>query len=240
MKKYEPKITNNKRINTPIVNNPDSNESRFWVFSFKYFRQIDNFGLGNEDTKWFMSLIDKLTSLSSIQVERIETDSQLKDNLRYHPIDWNAKNIPLKREDFKWLPEEIIENNEEIPFYQFQISQAKGRVIGFWEANKRQFNIVLLDQKHNMQPSKLYSYKVDFTRSLQTEYTSLLASVDSLRRKCLRNKCCNHKKELENLVNNNNSTNFVCFQLDDDFQDLFYENIKDKSIREIFETGLIE
>ncbi len=68
-------------------------------------------------------------------------------------------------------------NDEEFPFYQSQISMSLGRVVGFFDENHEHFYILLLDHKHNLQPSKDYSYKVGDTTQMFCEYTSLLMEV---------------------------------------------------------------
>lgn len=56
-----------------------------------------------------------------------------RDAYRFHPIDWAAKNIPIQRMDFDWIERKILENVDEYPFLQFQVSTALGRVIGFFD-----------------------------------------------------------------------------------------------------------
>jgi hypothetical protein len=44
-----------------------------------------------------------------------------------------AKNIPIQRIDFDWIERKILENEDEYPFLQFQVSTALGRVVGFFD-----------------------------------------------------------------------------------------------------------
>ena len=152
-------------INTkkPIIKDQ---KKRLWSFSFKYFRQIDYFGIDGMQNKWFISLLEKLQELSNYDVNLLAVNIPLKNANRYHIINWDAKNIPIKRSDIDWIEKDIIDNEEDFPFFQFQLSKALGRIVGFWESDYSTFNIVLLDPKHNLQPSKRFDYKVDNTSIL--------------------------------------------------------------------------
>ncbi len=143
-----------------------------WTFSFRYWRQVDFFGLSGAESKWFVSLLEKLKELSYFEVEKFVEDSSQKSAWRYHPINWSQKNIPIKRDDLEWVDTQYLENEDEFPLLQFQISRALGRVVGFWD-EKKIFNIVLLDPLHNIQPSKSHSYRVDKTGILGCEYSSI-------------------------------------------------------------------
>lgn len=115
----------------------------------------------------------------------------------------------------------ILDNEEDYPFFQFQISKGLGRVIGFWSEDYRFFYIVLLDPKHNMQPAGDYNYKVDNTSIEFCEFSSLLMDIDRIKgSKCLLDGC-NCKAELNKLPTNLNRGRFVYFQLDEDYYEEF-------------------
>lgn len=148
-----------------------------WVFSFRYWEQIEYFGLDTQDPKWFVSFLEKVKDLSKENRNFILDDYQCQQRLRYHKINWKQKNIPISRSDLSWVDTVYLDNSDEYEFYQFQISQALGRIIGFWDENLI-FNIVLLDPLHNIQPSKNYGYKIDKCSRLSCNYTELLSIID--------------------------------------------------------------
>lgn len=90
-----------------------------WAFSFKYFNQIDLFGFSHTKRSWFSSLLERLKELSSIDIEKLSSDTNLKQALRYHEIDWMANKIPISRSDLSWIHPEILKNEEEFPLLQF-------------------------------------------------------------------------------------------------------------------------
>ncbi|MBU0695986.1 MAG: hypothetical protein KKE39_05605, partial [Bacteroidetes bacterium] len=153
MSNFKPVIGKVKDTNKPNVGNRIKDQLT-WSFSFRYFNQSEYFGLGEIDSKWFVSVINRLRDLGKEDIESFIKDHRVKDSNRYHKIDWDANNIPIKREDIYWVDKNIIENEEDYPFFQFQVSKGLGRVIGFWKEDYSAFFIVLLDPKHNMQPSK--------------------------------------------------------------------------------------
>jgi len=200
---------------------------------------MEYFGVGETSTKWFVSLLEKLRDLSKEDRDSFLKDHRMKDANRYHLIDWDAKNIPIRRSDIDWVEKEVIQNEEDYPFFQFQISTGLGRIIGFWDENYRFFNIVLLDPKHNMQPSKDYDYKVDNTSIEHCELTSLLMDIDGIKGlNCLIDGCrC--KEELNKLPTKLNRGRFVYFQIDEDYYGEFLEKTQSKSIKELIELGLL-
>lgn len=227
------------RHNHPVSNfKPD--HSSGWAFSFKYFKQIDYFGI-KEPPSWFAALLERFHDLCSKNPNDFKANHREKIGYRYHEIDWAAENIPIKREDLNWIEEDILSNLVEFPFYQFQISKANGRIVGFWDVNPQIFHIVLLDPKHNIQPAGgKYNFRVDKTEILPCKYTSLLVEIDKLKSKRCFCEKCTFKTELSSLQDRFNSGNFVYFQLDDDFYQEFRNKTSDKSITEIVEQWLID
>lgn len=151
-------------------------KEKLWTFSFRFWRQLENFGFGgaNLSMNWFVSLLDQLKALSSETVDDIRCgrDSRKVDVLRYHEINWTQRNIPLQRKDFGWLPDDFLNNEEEFPFYQFQISTGNGRIVGFWD-DEDVFNVLLMDPRHNMQPSKNYNYRVDPCEPMRNQFEEI-------------------------------------------------------------------
>ena len=143
-------------------------------FSFEFFKEIDYFGIGDCDTKWFSSLFEAINVYSSMDLSKLPRNK----TTRYHEINWEQKNIPIKFEDLDWLPknEQILVSPNEI--FQLNITKGSGRIIGFIIANI--FYIVLLDPKHNLQPSKDYNYKVDPTSISETQYEEVKSKFDKL------------------------------------------------------------
>lgn len=111
-------------------------------------------------------------------MDEVTRDQATKASLRIHDIDWDAKNIPISRDDIDWVDEVYWGNPDEYPLMQFHISKALGRVVGFLDERQR-FNVVLLDPKHNLQPSKFANYRIRSTTIGQCEYTGLLAHAAS-------------------------------------------------------------
>jgi hypothetical protein len=227
---------------TAVTKRPVTNENladKKWSFSFKYFGQDRYFGLADSEPKWFVSLLERLKDLSAQSVDSFLSSYSIKDAYRYHLIDWNATNIPIQRKDIDWVDKNIIDNEVDYQFYQFQVSKAKGRVVGFWEPGFDYFYIVLLDTKHNLQPSKDYDYRVDNTVILHCQYTSLMMDIDRVKGiQCTANDCkCKH--ELIQLPKKHDGGNVIYFKIEDEYLDEFHSKIKNKSLREIIELGLL-
>jgi hypothetical protein len=235
----KPVIGNQVSTNKPVIKK--IKDQLDWSFSFKYFKQIDFFGLGEMQTKWFVSLIDKLTELSKENINEFFKDHRKKEGNRYHPINWDSKNIPIERKDINWVDKNVIDNEDDYPFFQFQISTGLGRIIGFWQENYEHFFIVLLDPLHNMQPSKNFDYKVDPTTIQYCELASLLIDLDKIKNtKCNNNtNGCACKKEISKIPTKLNRGNYVYFQLEDEYYEDFCKKLEEKSIQEIIELGLL-
>jgi hypothetical protein len=214
-------------------------DDRKWSFSFKYFGQDRYFGLGDSEPKWFVSLLERLKDLSTQNIDSFLSDYGVKDAYRFHKIDWNATNIPIHRKDINWVDKNIIDNEGDYPFFQFQVSKGKGRVVGFWEPGYDCFYIVLLDSKHNLQPSKDYDYKVNDTVILHCQYTALMLDIDRVKGiQCAANDCrC--KNELTQIPKKSDGGNVIYFKIADDYLEEFHSKTKHKSLKEIIELGLL-
>jgi len=222
---------------SPVV--PETGEKK-WVFSFRFWRQIEFFGLDKSESKWFVSLLEKLTDLSKIEINKFISDKQTKNSYRYHHINWNQKNIPIQRKELKWIESDYLENEEEFPLVQFQISRALGRIVGFWDENSV-FNIVLLDPLHNIQPSKDFNYKVDPCNPLSCQYTSLLLDITAMRSKTCENKNCPYQSALDSIPTNSNYKNVLMHYIDDDDMESinFFSENKNLSVTEILQCGIM-
>lgn len=157
-------------------------------FGFKYWRQIRYFGVSGSNADWFVSLLRRFGALENELLEEVRAG---KRGFRLHAIDWDAKNIPIKKELFannQWLGEDFFDDND---LFQVQVSTGKGRIIGFFDENDT-FQIVLLDKHHNAQPSKDFNYKVTRTGDEFSEYDNLLAALCKKSAGCMQRKCCHH------------------------------------------------
>ncbi|CAH1196148.1 conserved hypothetical protein [Vibrio harveyi] len=235
----KPVLDHTPSTNTPVL--VDVGE-RKWTFSFRYWKQIEYFGLDKSNPSWFVSLIEKLKDLSDKEVRNFVSSGSERDAWRYHSINWNQQNIPIQRKDLDWLASDYRDNEEEYPIVQFQISQALGRVVGFWDENSV-FNILLLDPLHNIQPSQRYGYKVDSCSPLSCDYSSLLASIDGLKSGsyCSAHDC-GYQEQLVQLSADKTYTNVVMHFLDDSQiseVDALIKADKARDEKEIFEAGLL-
>lgn len=154
-------------------------------FSFAYFKQYEHFGLGGATTHWFGSLIDRLKDLSEKEANIIGDYTQ-RQQYRIHTVDWGKTNIPIQRDDLDSVPKAYRENEADFPFWQFQLSKSTGRVAGFLDESSSVFYIVLIDPKHNLQPTLDHGYKVDVTTPLPTTYEIALRNS----KKCAHSSSC--------------------------------------------------
>jgi len=230
----QPKVSKSPTVKRPSKDIPSVN----WTFSFSYFKQISYFGLDRSKSKWFVSFLNRLSDLSKMTRSEIESDPTLTRDFRYHKINWNSKNVPIKRADLNWIPSKYLENEEEFPLLQFQISKALGRIVGFWDENKV-FSIILLDPLHNIQPSVDYNYKVDDCYPLSCEYSSLLKDIDDLKSKHQPCEKCELHADLSQIPKRKEPFNFIMCYLDDDSRDLLLEKLEGKNVSDIIELGLI-
>jgi len=161
-----------KNLGKRLVSSQDRSQISF---SFQYYRQIPYFETGDQDNQWFTSLLDRLKDLSG-KDSSLLGDATAKSAYRLHPINWQQPRIPIRKDDLNWIPDEY-RNNNAIEFLQFEISQAMGRIVGFFNETNEIFYIVLLDPKHNIQPTQKTGYRVDDTRKCLTDYEQLLQQV---------------------------------------------------------------
>ena len=70
-------------------------------FSFRYFKQIDNFGITGKDDVWMSGLLDQLRLLSGKNADELLSDVTLKDYLRMHTLDLSEGKSALSLDDFE-------------------------------------------------------------------------------------------------------------------------------------------
>jgi hypothetical protein len=240
----KPVLGNQKIVTSAIPPDPQLvKEPKKWTFSFRYWRQIEYFGFDRTDSGWFVSLLEKLTILSSEEREKFICDWGKTSQWRYHNIDWGHKNIPIQLTDIDWIPSYYRDNKDEFYLVQFQISKALGRVIGFWDRDYV-FNIVLLDPWHNIQPSKDFYYKVDPCNPLCCDYTKLLNSLDDILDAKCKKKQCEHVEEIQSIPTSRNAlleSNVLMVKLTDEdieYSELLIQEGKASSLNDIFQEGL--
>ena len=145
-------------------------------FSFAYFNQYEFFGLGATSTHWFESLLERLKDLSE-KDSSIMGDFTQRKRYKIHPVNWGQTNIPIQRKDLVSVPEIYRDNETDYPFWQFMLSKSTGRVAGFLDERSSVFYIVLIDHRHNLQPTLDHGYKVDKTTPLPTTYELVLRNT---------------------------------------------------------------
>lgn len=174
-----------------------------FTFGLTYWRQIEFFNVGSSPRSWFISLLDRLAALGKERLEDIRTNraGPKARALRFHPLDWTARGIPISQGDFateEWLGRDFFQDND---FCQFQVSTGKGRIIGFFDETDI-FQIVLLDIDHNAQPSKKQNYQVVGNRAGDSEYNNLLRALTRQHVKC-KNRQCGIISEISKLLDIN-------------------------------------
>lgn len=198
----------------PQIRPPDKKlQDKRWTFSFQYWRQHENFGLQNEkvDVVWFTSLITRLKELSSKTIEEVTTNRSASSAWRYHKLNWEQPNMPITKEEFEsFLPSGTL--NEETEVCQFMISQANGRVVGFFD-HVETFQIVLLDPLHNIQPAKDYNYAVNPTQfaltAIELHQERLISIKKSADEKC-GSTACDLKHAMEALMGHGPGRRYFC------------------------------
>lgn len=236
MSSPKPVVNNFKGVKSPVVKRFAQNNN--WSFSFKFFNQIENFGLGDSsiDKGWFSSFLSRLKDLSGEDMNRFLQDHVMRQSWRYHPIDWTAYNIPIQKKDLKWLPADIIENDE-IEIFQFHVSKALGRIIGFHYENI--FYIILVDPMHNIQPSEYNDYKIRPTKPIDCHFTSLLIQLDRIKELCQGLPDCELKIAITEIPNKEVYTNSVILHLDNDYLEALLKLKSSRTLENIFQEGII-
>jgi len=201
------------------------------VFSFAHFWQIENFGLGGCSTSWFTSMLGKLTALSDLT--QAELQNQRK-SYRYHPINWEQRDIPIQKHDLTWVP-----SGNDIEFFQIAVSLGMGRFVGYWgpaESGPSTFFIVLFDPEHNIQPSQKHNYQIRPTTVSKTQYDALKERVD----RALLDKTCTQKCELRNILNRSNEEDYILYtKLDRQLEAELSTLLEEHSLADLLSFGLV-
>lgn len=210
------------------------------TFSFSYFRQIPNFELGGCSQGWHIGFMERLGTLGNMTPQEVLEENKGSIALRCHPIDWNAKNIPIQRNELDWLPDEILTNEEDFPMMQFSISKSTGRIVGYFDREPSIFHIVLLDPNHNIQPARKTNYQIQPTTKGISQYDELLNKLEKIKKivEDCPDKSCKlhgHITAIEGLHNN-----IVYVGLDRDFYPTYQEILQKHSLQEILEQGILE
>lgn len=147
-------------------------------FSFRYFKQIENFGISEKNSVWTTGLLEQLRVFSEKNADELLKDVQEKRTLRIHKLELGPGKSALTNKDFSHIPEKYRpDNNEDREILQFQISRANGRVIGFFGADHTVFYIVFLDPNHNAQLPSYSDYKIREISPCESEIDDLYARI---------------------------------------------------------------
>lgn len=233
-------LTEGKPKAASLVPRADRQGLPFLTFSFRYCTQQEYFGIAGQDAAWFANLQDRLKDLSGKTGAIVESKKDRAD-YRLHPIDWGK--APIRKDDLKSVPKCLIDGAEDDFFWQFQLSKGTGRVIGFFSADMAVFYIVLLDPKHNMQPSKDYGFRVDETEIALTEYERiqmLVAGWEDLRCKCKHLTDCPLTALQKEYIRSD--VFFACLdeELKDEFRDLMEKGVFQKKLNEFLLKGWMD
>lgn len=227
----------NTQYNSLVIPQEDKGNP-FISFSFKYFGQQDYFGIGGQDATWFANLLDRIKDLSGKTKAILENDQERK-NYRLHPINWGARNCPITIAELTSVPQIIKDNVEDDFFWQFQLSKGTGRVVGFFNESFSIFYIVLLDPKHNIQPSKYYGYEVNETEAAITEYERIQMCIADAAKK-IPKQCVGKRDCPFSLINDEYLRSGVFYaSIDVDLKEKYNELVESGKFQEKFEDFLI-
>lgn len=171
----------------PIPSNPG--KPKTWAFSFRFWQQIEYFGVGGRPNSWFVSLLERLADLSKEPIDDLIANRARMDALHYHKINWEQQSIPIQRQELHWVAKEYLNNSDDYPMVQVSISAALGRIIGFWD-EQGIFNVILLDPMHNMQPVKRFDYRVQSTPIGKSQYADLREQIERLQHESCADTAC--------------------------------------------------
>jgi len=152
-------------------------EKRRLSFSFRFFRQIENFGIAGKGDVWMSGLLQQLALLSDKEAESLFSSYADKKQLRLHPLDLSSGKSALKLSDFSFIDRKELPDGEENLFWQIEISMANGRIIGFFSADHTIFHIVFLDPNHNAQLSNYSNYRIRRIEPCMSEIDDLMARL---------------------------------------------------------------
>lgn len=209
-----------------------------WKFSFKYFNQATYFGLSSTDSNWLVSFLARLQSLSNLTLDEVVQPGRTRSALRFHRIDWQHKNVPVSRQDFNWLPAEILNNEEDFPFIQISISKGRGRLVGFLLSDV--FYVIVIDREHNLQPSQKTNYQVKHNSILESELDLLNHKIETIKGCKCNDPDCMVRARLHEIDSCCIGSDIFVICLEADYAEslLCTVNEKRRCIKEILELGI--
>lgn len=211
---------------------------KFISFSFKYFSQRQFFGIGDMDSGWFASLLERLKEFNGKTAKIIENRTE-KQAYRLHEIDWDGKNVPISLNDIESIPNELKKNYKNIILWQFQLSKSNGRVVGFFNEDYDIFYVVLLDPKHNLQPSRDYGYSVDDTEIAITPYEKLrmqLSDIAEKKTKCPYSEQCPVSNNVDELY----MSDTMYFPIDAELGEVYKKAFSSGNLKKYIEERLLD
>ncbi|EPG66091.1 hypothetical protein [Leptospira wolffii] len=158
--------------------------SSYISFSFSLFKDTENFGFDCQPPltqNWIGAFVEALRSLSELTVKDLEDNGRTKEKSHFHKIPWGDANVYFSKEEFyrRFIPQKYEADDYEI--YQFSISKANGRIIGFFDEDKT-FKVVLIDAKHNFHLSIHSGKRLDLQheRIAKTEHELALDRISHI------------------------------------------------------------
>ena len=116
------RITSSVPPDTYILPKPKVPSPKRFSYGFQFWRQIQYFNVGSWPTRWFVSLLNRLGEMEKENIEDVRSG---KRGFRFHSLNWNAVNIPIRKIDFAkqdCLGENFFDTNY---LFQFQVSTGK-------------------------------------------------------------------------------------------------------------------
>jgi hypothetical protein len=128
---------------------PTRPEEKNIGISFRYLKEGNGkFEYKKQNEGYFQELIDKIKAFCGYTRKQLESDLRLKDQWRYHEIEFGSPRITESHFGINILRNDVYEDAR-----QFQLtSNEHGRVHGFWIENI--FYVVWLDPKHELCPDR--------------------------------------------------------------------------------------
>jgi len=234
-------------VQTPRIGAPPP--PRRWTFTFRYWKQIKNFGLDRLRDNWFVSLLERMHELGTQNIDDVmayleEGNKEAADALRFHKIDHDHEHVTMKREEFDWVDKTYLDYEDTYPICQVHVSKAFGRIIGFFDETKT-FNVLLLDPNHNLWLTKFAEYKKRECLPLDSQYANLRSTIDKAIRHLNEE---DHERAMQTLVRAiadrtaPDGITRVVVMLNDGYENKLVEVLakkRAKSLQELFEHGLM-
>lgn len=222
-----------------LINEKDHYGLPYFSISFKYYVQRDFFGIGEQRSTWFAGLFDRLKDFSGKTASILE-DYQQRKAYRLHPISLDTKNCPLSADRLKSIykdSQKLVENDL---IWQFQLSKGTGRVIGFFNETLTVFYVILLDPKHNAQPSADYGYTVEDTEIALTDYEVLklkFAEIEEASQKCNKQDFC---PIIQHISQEHLSSNLCYVAIDNELKEKYRDIIEKGKLQPLIETFVFD